>query len=166
MAEESKTTAAPSAAEKAKGMLPNAGHAVVGTSLIVLLVELARSGALAQYHEFLAPLISWGPGLLIVAGQIWTVAKFAPLFIESQNKVAGSLASLASSVQTTAVAVQQTREEQRETIFTLQLLSKKVEEMKADAREIADEYSKKIDELKSDVSDLRESNERGPKAAH
>ena len=78
--------------------MPAAG-AVVGTSLMVLLVELARSGALEQYKELLAPLIGWGPGLLIVAGFLWLAHSYMPPFLESQRATATALQKLADTVE-------------------------------------------------------------------
>jgi hypothetical protein len=126
------------AGRPASANLHPATGAVVGTSVIVLLVELARSGALEQYREVMAPLFSWGPGILILGAFIWLARSYAPLFIRSQTQIAESLSRLATSVESSSAAVQASRDEQRETIFTLQLLAKKIEELKADVREIAD----------------------------
>src|SRR5439155_13645456 len=62
-------------------------------SSMVLLVELARSGALEQYKDLLAPLIGWGPGLLIVLGFLWLANSYAPPFLETQRLTATALRS-------------------------------------------------------------------------
>ena len=71
----------------------------MGTSLIVLLIELARSGALQQYKDVLAPLIGWGPGLLIVLGFLWLAHSYAPPLIQSQHSTAMALQKLADTVE-------------------------------------------------------------------
>ena len=73
--------------------------ALVGTSaVLVLLVELARSGALQQYKDALSPLFNWGPGLLIILGFLWLAHNYAPPLIQSQNDTARALQKLADSV--------------------------------------------------------------------
>lgn len=81
-----------------KAVGPAAG-ALVGTSVIVLLVELARSGALAQYSELLAPLLGWGPGLFILMGFLWLAHSYAPPLIETQRSTATALQKLADTVE-------------------------------------------------------------------
>ena len=87
----------PSASAVKRSALPAAG-AIAGASVAVLLVELARSGALAQYQDALAPLIGWGPGLFILAGFLWLAHSYAPPLIESQRSTALALQKLADPV--------------------------------------------------------------------
>ena len=70
-------TPAPAPSAHKKTTVPTAG-VMVGTSMIVLLVELARSGALEQYKDLLAPLIGWGPGLLVLGGFLWLAHSYSP----------------------------------------------------------------------------------------
>jgi hypothetical protein len=93
-----KQPAAPSAPAAKKGVTQAATGAVVGTSVIVVMVELARSGALQQYKEVLAPLIGWGPGILILLAFFWLANTYAPPLIESHNATAKSLQRLADAV--------------------------------------------------------------------
>ena len=81
------------AAGNKRSIAPAAG-AVVGTSVLVLLVELARSGALEQYKDVLAPLIGWGPGLLVLGGFLWLAHTYAPPLIDSQRATALALQKL------------------------------------------------------------------------
>ena len=94
------SNAAPASGMK-RSVAPAAG-ALVGTSAMVLLVELARSGALEQYKDLLAPLIGWGPGLLMLVGFLWLANNYAPPFIESQRSTALSLQRLADTVERTS----------------------------------------------------------------
>jgi len=111
-----------------KSMAPAAG-ALVGTSLIVLLVELARSGALEQYRDVLAPLVGWGPGVLIIFVGVWLMNKWAPPWIESQRDIARSMGKLAGSVENGLT-------EQRDTGVALRALALKIDEMKTDIQEL------------------------------
>jgi len=72
--------------------------AVTGASLVVLMVELARSGALEQYKDLIAPLIGWGPGLLVLAGFLWLANSYAPPLIEAQAKMARNMGELAGAI--------------------------------------------------------------------
>src|SRR3990167_8203501 len=80
-----------------RSAIPAAG-AVVGTSIVVLLVELARSGALEQYKELLAPLIGWGPGLLVLGSFLWLAHSYAPPLIETQRATATAPQKLADKI--------------------------------------------------------------------
>jgi hypothetical protein len=115
-------TAAPAQAAK-KTSLP-ASSAVVGTSVIVLLVEVARSGALQQYKDALAPLIAWGPGLLILVAFLWLAHSYAPPLILSQQNTATALQKLADSVSRTDCSC-------HDLVLAMQVNSDKVEQMRS-----------------------------------
>lgn len=105
-----------------KTTAPAAG-ALVGTSVIVLLVELARSGALEQYKDLLAPLIGWGPGLLILAGFFWLAHSYAPPLIDSQRSTAISLQKLADTVEHSSNS-------QHDLVLAMQVNSDKLEQVR------------------------------------
>jgi hypothetical protein len=113
-------SAAPSAAKKA--VTPAAG-AVMGTSVIVLLIELARSGALQQYKDVLAPLLGWGPGLMIVLGFLWLAHTYAPPLINSQRSTATALQKLADTVEHNAGG-------QHDLVLAMQVNSDKLEQVR------------------------------------
>jgi len=75
-----------------------ATSAVVGTSLVVLLVELARTGALAQYGAVLAPVFSWGPGVLILFGFLWMARTYGPPLIAAQQDAARNMGELSATI--------------------------------------------------------------------
>ena len=115
--------------------MPAAG-AVVGTSLMVLLVELARSGALEQYKELLAPLIGWGPGLLIVAGFLWLAHSYMPPFLESQRATATALQKLADTVEHSA-------DSQHDLVLAMQVNSDKLEQLRHLVAELQDQVEER-----------------------
>ena len=114
--------AAPAPALK-KNPLP-ASSAVVGTSVIVLMVEVARSGALAQYKDALAPLIAWGPGLLVLVAFLWLAHSYAPPLILSQQNTATALQKLADSVSRTDCSC-------HDLVLAMQVNSDKLEQMRS-----------------------------------
>lgn len=116
------------------------GHAVVGTSLIVLLVELGRSGALAQYKDFLQPFIAWGPSLVIILVLAWLgrliinsatllMAKYAPPLINSHQNMAAAVQELSATVKTQA-----TRQE--DLVLATQVNSDKIDHVTSILREV------------------------------
>ncbi|MBI4463396.1 MAG: hypothetical protein HY647_01720, partial [Acidobacteria bacterium] len=107
-----------------KTAAPAAAGAVVGTSLIVLLVELARSGALEQYKDLLAPLIGWGPGLVILLGFFWLAHSYAPPLIETQRSTATALQKLADTVEHNA-------DSQHDLVLAMQVNSDKLEQVRS-----------------------------------
>jgi hypothetical protein len=114
-----------------KAVAPAAG-ALVGTSAMVLLVELARSGALEQYKDLLAPLIGWGPGLLIVAGFLWLAHSYAPPFIESQRHTATALQKLADTVEHSATS-------QHDLVLAMQVNSDKLEQLRGTVEDLQEQ---------------------------
>ena len=120
--------------------LPAAG-AVVGTSIVVLLVELARSGALEQYKELLAPLIGWGPGLLVLGGFLWLAHSYAPPLIESQRSTAMALQKLADTVEHSSTS-------QHDLVLAMQVNSDKLEQVRSTVAELQDH----VQELRKAVS--------------
>ncbi len=123
-----------------RGVGPAAG-AVVGTSVIVLLVELARSGALEQYKDLLAPLIGWGPGLLILAGFFWLAHNYAPPLLESQRSTAMALQRLADTVEHSSNS-------QHDLVLAMQVNSDKLEQVRSTVAELQD----RVQQLKEDLS--------------
>jgi hypothetical protein len=111
-----------------KVVTPAAG-AVVGTSVMVLLIELARSGALEQYKDVLAPLIGWGPGLLIVAGFLWLAHSYAPPLIESQRSTATALQKLADTVEHSSGS-------QHDLVLAMQVNSDKLEHVRTSVADL------------------------------
>jgi hypothetical protein len=111
-----------------RGIAPAAG-AVVGTSVLVMLVELARSGALEQYKDILAPLIGWGPGLLVLGGFLWLAHSYAPPLIESQRGTALALQKLADTVAHSAHG-------QHDLVLAMQVNSEKLEQLRGTVREL------------------------------
>ena len=128
----------PSSAVK-RSALPAAG-AVAGASVAVLLVELARSGALAQYKDALAPLIGWGPGLFILAGFLWLAHSYAPPLIESQRSTALALQKLADTVEHNAA-------NQHDLVLAMQVNSDKLEQVRSIVAELQDD----VQEMKKAV---------------
>ena len=120
--------------------IPAAG-AVVGTSMVVLLVELARSGALEQYKDLLAPLIGWGPGLLVLGGFLWLAHSYAPPLIESQRSTAMALQKLADTVEHSSTS-------QHDLVLAMQVNSDKLEQVRSTVAELQDH----VQELKQAVS--------------
>ena len=114
-----------------RGTLP-AASAVVGTSIVVLLVELARSGALEQYKDLVAPLIGWGPGLLVLAAFVWLAHSYAPPLIESQRATALALQKLADTVEHNASS-------QHDLVLAMQVNSDKLEQVRATVAELQDD---------------------------
>jgi len=105
-----------------KTAAPAAG-ALVGTSVIVLLVEMAKSGALEQYKDLLAPLIGWGPGLLILAGFFWLAHSYAPPLIATQRATATALQKLADTVEYNSGS-------QHDLVLAMQVNSDKLEQVR------------------------------------
>ena len=111
--------------------IPAAG-AVAGASVVVLLVELARSGALEQYKDLLAPLIGWGPGLFVLAGFLWLAHSYAPPLIESQRTTAMALQKLADTVEHNATS-------QHDLVLAMQVNSDKLEQVRAIVAELQEQ---------------------------
>ena len=132
----------PGVLKKAAG--PAAG-AVVGTSLIVLLVELARSGALTQYTELLAPLLGWGPGLFILAGFLWLAHSYAPPLIESQRSTATALQKLADTVEHNSGS-------QHDLVLAMQVNSDKLEQLRATVDDLQDHVQQLKEEWRNGIS--------------
>ena len=121
---------APAEAARKKSLAPAAG-ALMGTSAMVLLVELARSGALEQYKDLLAPLIGWGPGLLILVGFLLLANSYAPPLIESQRSTAMALQKLADTVAHNASS-------QHDLVLAMQVNSDKLEQLRTTVTELQD----------------------------
>lgn len=117
-----------------KSVAPAAG-ALVGTSAMVLLVELARSGALEQYKDLLAPLIGWGPGLLVLGGFLWLAHSYAPPLIESQRSTATALQKLADTVEHNA-------SHQHDLVLAMQVNSDKLEQLRGTVAELQEHVLK------------------------
>jgi hypothetical protein len=130
-------TTAPSSNSLKKAVAPAAG-ALVGTSAMVLLVELARSGALEQYKDLIAPLIGWGPGLLILTGFLWLAHSYAPPLIESQRSTATALQKLADTVEHGA-------SNQHDLVLAMQVNSDKLETLRGTVTELQ-EYVQQLQE--------------------
>jgi len=128
---------APSGGGLKKTVAPAAG-ALVGTSVMVLLVELARSGALEQYKDLIAPLIGWGPGLLILTGFLWLAHSYAPPLIESQRSTATALQKLADTVEHGATS-------QHDLVLAMQVNSDKLETLRDTVTELQ-EYVQQLQE--------------------
>jgi hypothetical protein len=114
-----------------RSVAPAAG-ALVGTSAMVLLVELARSGALEQYKDLLAPLIGWGPGLLIVVGCLWLANSYAPLFLDTQRSTATALQKLADTVEHGAMS-------NHDLVLAMQVNSDKLEQLRSTVADLQDQ---------------------------
>jgi hypothetical protein len=111
-----------------RAIAPAAG-ALAGTSAMVLLMELARSGALEQYKDLLAPLIGWGPGLLILAGFLWLAGSYGPPFLDSQRSTALALQKLADTVERSAA-------NQHDLVLAMQVNSDKLEQLRGTVSEL------------------------------
>jgi hypothetical protein len=120
-----------SASPGKRSVLPAAG-AAAGASMIVLLVELARSGALEQSKELLAPMLGWGPGLFILAGFLWLAHSYAPPLIESQRSTALALQKLADTVEHNGTS-------QHDLVLAMQVNSDKLEQVRAIVAELQEE---------------------------
>jgi len=114
-----------------RSAIPAAG-AVAGASVVVLLVELARSGALEQYKDLLAPLIGWGPGLIVLCGFLWLAHSYAPPLIESQRSTAMALQKLADTVEHNGSS-------QHDLVLAMQVNSDKLEQVRAIVAELQDD---------------------------
>lgn len=134
----------PSATALKKAVAPAAG-ALVGTSAMVLLVELARSGALEQYKDLLAPLIGWGPGLLILTGFLWLAHSYAPPFLESQRSTATALQKLADTVEHNATS-------QHDLVLAVQVNSDKLEQLRGTVADLQDHVLQIREDLSSGAS--------------
>ena len=127
----------------------------MGTSVIVLLVELARSGALEQYKDLLAPLIGWGPGLLIVAGFIWLAHSYAPPLIESQHSTATALQKLADTVEHNSGS-------QHDLVLAMQVNSDKLEQVRNAVTDLQQNFQQikvnadKLEHVRNSVNDLQQ----------
>jgi threonine/homoserine/homoserine lactone efflux protein len=121
-----------------KAVAPAAG-ALVGTSAMVLLVELARSGALEQYKDLVAPLIGWGPGLLILMAFLWLAHSYAPPLIESQRSTATALQKLADTVEHNAT-------NQHDLVLAMQVNSDKLEQLRGTVNDLQEH----VQQLKED----------------
>ncbi len=133
---------ASSGLRKAAG--PAAG-AVIGTSVIVLLVELARSGALAQYSELLAPLLGWGPGLFILMGFFWLAHRYAPPLIESQRSTATALQKLADTVEHNSG-------NQHDLVLAMQVNSDKLEQVRNTVADLQDHVQQLKEEWRNGLA--------------
>ena len=114
-----------------RSVLPAAG-AAAGASMIVLLVELARSGVLEQSKDLLAPMLGWGPGLFILAGFLWLAHSYAPPLIESQRSTALALQKLADTVEHNQTG-------QHDLVLAMQVNSDKLEQVRAIVAELQEE---------------------------
>jgi hypothetical protein len=114
-----------------RAALPTAG-AVAGASVAVLLIEMARSGALEQYKDVVAPLIGWGPGLFVLAGFLWLAHSYAPPLIESQRSTALALQKLADTVERNAT-------NQHDLVLAMQVNSDKLEQVRASVAELQEQ---------------------------
>ena len=114
-----------------RSALPTAG-AVAGASVAVLLIEMARSGALEQYKDVVAPLIGWGPGLFVLAGFLWLAHSYAPPLIESQRSTAIALQKLADTVERNAT-------NQHDLVLAMQVNSDKLEQVRASVTELQEQ---------------------------
>ncbi len=121
----------PSPTPAKRSALPAAG-AVAGASVVVLLIELARSGALEQYKDVLAPLLGWGPGLFVLAGFLWLAHSYAPPLIESQRSTALALQKLADTVEHNAT-------NQHDLVLAMQVNSDKLEQVRAVVAELQEQ---------------------------
>ena len=117
-----------------RSVLPAAG-AAAGASMIVLLVELARSGFLEQSKDLLAPMLGWGPGLFILAGFLWLAHSYAPPLIESQRSTALALQKLADTVEHNQTS-------QHDLVLAMQVNSDKLEQVRAIVAELQEEVRK------------------------
>ena len=127
-------TNTPAGSSMRKAVAPAAG-ALVGTSAMVLLVELARSGALEQYKDLLAPLIGWGPGLAILGGFLWLAHSYAPPLIESQRSTATALQKLAD-------AVEHNDSHQHDLVLAMQVNSDKLEQLRSTVADLQEHVLK------------------------
>jgi len=114
-----------------RAVAPAAG-AVVGTSIMVLLAEIARSGALGQYKDLISPLIGWGPGLLILMGFLWLAHSYAPPLIETHRNTATALQKLADTVAQAATS-------QHDVVLAVQVNSDKVEQLRGTVSEMQEQ---------------------------
>jgi hypothetical protein len=114
-----------------------AASALVGTSAVVLLVELARSGALEQYKDLLAPLIGWGPGLLVLVGFLWLANSYAPPLIESQRSTALALQRLADTVEHDSSG-------QHDLVLAMQVNSDKLEQLRSIVAELQEHVRSRL----------------------
>src|SRR3990170_2233135 len=133
------TTSAP-----AKRSAIPAASAVVGTSIVVLLVELARSGALEQYKDLIAPLIGWGPGLLVLGSFLWLAHSYAPPLIETQRATAMALQKLADTVEHASTS-------QHDLVLAMQVNSDKLEQV----RHIVGTLEEQVQQLKEEWRNAR-----------
>ena len=117
-----------------RAALPAAG-AVAGASAAVLLIEMARSGALEQYKDVLAPLIGWGPGLFVLVGFLWLAHSYAPPLIESQRSTALALQKLADTVERNA-------SNQHDLVLAMQVNSDKLEQVRASVAELQEQMKR------------------------
>ena len=124
-------TSTPTGSAMRKVAAPAAG-ALVGTSAMVLLVELARSGALEQYKDLLAPLIGWGPGLAILGGFLWLAHSYAPPLIESQRSTATALQKLADTVE-------HNDSHQHDLVLAMQVNSDKLEQLRGTVADLQEQ---------------------------
>ena len=127
-------TNTPAGSSMRKAVAPAAG-ALVGTSAMVLLVELARSGALEQYKDLLAPLIGWGPGLAILGGFLWLAHSYAPPLIESQRSTAMALQKLADTVE-------HNDSHQHDLVLAMQVNSDKLEQLRSTVADLQEHVLK------------------------
>ncbi len=111
----------------------------MGTSMIVLLVELARSGALEQYQALLAPLLGWGPGLFVLLGFLWLAHSYAPPLIETQRSTATALQKLADTVEHNSGS-------QHDLVLAVQVNSDKLEQVRSTVADLQEH----VQELKEE----------------
>ena len=111
-----------------RSILPTGG-VVLGTSVLVLLIELGRSGALWQYKDLLAPIFAWGPGLVVLGAFVWLAQSYAPPMIESQVMTAKALQQLADTVERTSNS-------QHDLVLAMQVNSDKLEQVRDSLRQL------------------------------
>ena len=133
----------PAPAVTKKIIVPTTG-AVVGTSVIVLMIELARSGSLQQYKDLLAPLIGWGPGLLIIGGFLWLAHTYAPPIIESHRATAAALQRVADTVEHSSGS-------QHDLVLAMQVNSDKLEQLRTTVADLQEH----VQQLKEEWHDAR-----------
>ncbi|HWP86189.1 MAG TPA: hypothetical protein VNN17_13440 [Terriglobia bacterium] len=140
-----------------KRTLAPAAGALAGTSAMVLLVELARSGALAQYKDLLAPLIGWGPGLLVLGGFLWLAHSYGPPFLESQRSTAAALQKLADTVEHTST-------HQQDLVLAVQVNSDKLEQLRATVSELQEQFRESRFPVRDAPWMVSESRAEGPES--
>jgi hypothetical protein len=138
------STVSPGTGAASKKAVSPATGAVLGTSVIVLLVELARSGALQEYKEAITPLLGWGPGILILLSFLWLAHTYAPPLIESQRSTATALQKLAD-------AVEHSDTSSHDLVLAMQVNSDKLEQLRSTVADL----QQNVHQLKEEMRDGR-----------